>query len=337
MAAPRRERGDAVSAAILRDALSAVTDTIPAMAALRVPERIIKAEECADLIASAAGVLFTPVPKKPPEDEPGHADVADAITRGLAILACRPGGVTFGGLHWHHGDHEDCPGPGELNLTGLDHRQAKGAYFTPRKLAEEVTLGGIEPLVYNPGPLQTGERDEWRLVPSNRILDLRIADISVGSGVFLVAGVRYLAGRLAEAWRLEADGTPPPVWPYNKFPPLDSRDPLTMAARRLVIRCFHGVDIDQTSVVELARLTLALMAPTVPVLAELTIVQGDSLLGIRDVEQLIKGHIDPPPGWPDMLDRKDRLSAARKARWRARDAFAKSGPGQAQTGRLPDG
>jgi hypothetical protein len=307
-----------VSAAILRDALGAVPDLIPAMAALPVPERIVAAEECADLIASAADVLFTPVPKKPPEDEPGHADVADAVTRGLAILACRPGGVKFGGLHWHHGDHKDCPGPGELSLTGLDQREAKGAYFTPRNLAERVTLGAIEPLVYLPGPLETADRSTWRLVPSSAILDLRIADIAVGSGVFLIAGVRYLAGRLAEAWRYEADGTPPPVpaparlAPGSEFPPLDSRDPLTMAARRLVIRCFYGVDIDQTSV-ELARLTLALMAPTVPVPAELTIVQGDSLLGIRDVEQLIKGHIDPPPGWPDMLNRQhvqETLSAA---------------------------
>jgi hypothetical protein len=304
--------------AVLRDALTAVADAIPVMAALPVPERIVAAEECADLIASAADVLFTPVPKKPPEDEPGHAAVADAITRGLAILACRPGGAKFGGLHWHSGEHEGCPGPGELNLTGLDGREAKGAYFTPRKLAEGVTLGAIEPLVYSPGPLQTADRREWKLVPSNDILDLRIGDIAVGSGVFLIAGVRYLAGRLAEAWRFEADGTPPPVPvpvplpPCSEFPPLDSRDPLTMAARRLVIRCFYGVDIDQTSV-ELARLTLALMAPTVPVLAELTIVQGDSLLGIRDVEQLIKGHIDPPPGWPDMLDRQhvqETLSAA---------------------------
>ena len=70
--------------------------------------------------------------------------------------------MPFGGLHWHHGDHKDCPGPGKLKLTGLDRRQAKGAYFTPRFMAENLTLNTLDAQVYDPGPLQTGDRSAWR-------------------------------------------------------------------------------------------------------------------------------------------------------------------------------
>ena len=45
-------------------------------------------------------------------------------------------------------------------------------------------------------------------VDSDRILDLKVADIACGSGAFLVAAARYLADRLVEAWHREDSRAP---------------------------------------------------------------------------------------------------------------------------------
>lgn len=305
---------------MLTAALGRVPALIPRMAALPPSGRAALAEQHADTVASGADVLWASekAAKKTADDGAGKAQVATAIAEGLAILACRPDGAGFGGLHWHHAGHEDCPGPGELALEGMDRRQAKGAYYTPRFMAEHLTLGALDAKVYRPGPLDHPRREEWKLIPSPDILDLRIGDIACGSGVFLLAAVRYLAGRLAEAWQYEADGTPPPVWPQGVFPPLPDRGPLVMAARRAVIRCVYGIDIDQTAV-EFSRLALQLMAPAVPAPVDLNVVHGDSLLGIASVEQLVKMHIKPEPGMPDLINR-DALEKLLSARAAARTA-----------------
>ena len=59
--------------------------------------------------------------------------------------------------------------------------------------------------MYSPGPLQTVNTNLWKLRPSRDILGLKIADIAMGSGAFLVAASRYLGDRLIEAWAAEGD------------------------------------------------------------------------------------------------------------------------------------
>jgi hypothetical protein len=121
--------------------LEHVEGAIADAAALPAAGRIIAAERCADVIASGADLLWSPEPQRPPEDEPGHADVRDAITRGLAILACRPGGAAFGGMHWCRSPHEDCPGRGTLSLPGLESRAARGVWLGVS--AEDQKWAGI--------------------------------------------------------------------------------------------------------------------------------------------------------------------------------------------------
>src|SRR5699024_3131223 len=77
--------------------------------------------------------------------------------------------------------------PGGLVVVETQSRRNAGAHYTPRSLAEEVVKYALEPLVYEPGPLQTNGEDAWKLKSSTAILDLKIADIAVGSGAFLVA------------------------------------------------------------------------------------------------------------------------------------------------------
>ena len=93
-----------------------------------------------------------------------------------------------------------------ITLTGRRYiapnsrRAATGTYYTPRSLAEDVVNNTLEPLVYRPGPLQDRRSRRVADPASTEILELRIADIAMGSGAFLVAACRYLADRLIEAW-----------------------------------------------------------------------------------------------------------------------------------------
>lgn len=267
---------------------AAVPQQIDQVKALIGRQILVEAERAADIIACGADILWAPKVRRNAEVKPD--EVRHALAVGLAILAARPGGVTFGGLHWCTGPHlhgETCPGPGAWELPDRSmNRSARGAFFTPRTLAEEVTDGALEDLIYEPGPRHTTDKDTWRLVPSVHILQLKVGDIAVGSGVFLLAACRYLADRLVEAWYAEADH------PTQDLPP---HNPMTLAARRLAMRCLYGVDIDPTSV-ELARVALALLAPLTPVDLTKSIVCGDSLLGIHNLDQLATGHFDPAKG-----------------------------------------
>lgn len=262
------------------------------VAELTVRERLAEAELCADLIGSAADTLWAT--KKVHKSEPQPDSVYAAITSGLAILAHRQDGVDFGGLHWCVSGHADCGGPGEWSVAGSLTRSTRGAFFTPRSLAEEVTFGALEDLVYRPGPNTTADESQWRIKPSAEILRLKVGDIAVGSGVFLLAGCRYLADRLVDAWLAEADRT------TEDLPAMDA---MTLAARRLVMRCLYGVDIDATSV-ELARLSLALLAPTAPLDLSARIVCGDSLLGITSLDQLARLSLNPTAPLQPVVDPK---------------------------------
>ena len=92
---------------------------------------------------------------------------------------------------------------GGLVVVETPSRRNAGAHYTPRSLAEEVVKYALEPVVYEPGPLQTNDVDAWKLKSSTAILDLKVADIAAGSGAFLVAAARFLAERLTEAWTEE--------------------------------------------------------------------------------------------------------------------------------------
>lgn len=173
--------------------------------------------------------------------------------------------------------------PGGLVIVETPSRATAGAHYTPRSLAEEVVLHALEPLVYSPGPHDTGDRDAWKPISSDDILDLKVADIACGSGAFLVAAARYLADRLVEAWHREgvAHGTP--------------HELRTHAIRQVVANCLYGADINAMAV-EMCKLSLWLVSldPRLPFsFVDDKILHGNSLLGLTDVRQLKSLHIDP--------------------------------------------
>ncbi|MEU1027744.1 DNA methyltransferase [Streptomyces mirabilis] len=189
---------------------------------------------------------------------------------------------------------------GALYVTESSLRKNTGTHYTPRFLAEEVVLHALEPLVYEPGPLQTADTGEWRLKSAEQILDLKVADIAVGSAAFLVAACRYLGDRLIEAWENEGRTD---AMVYRAGRAIDAvtaadaeQDPVVVEARRQIIEhCLYGVDINPMAV-EMAKLSLWLvsMDPGRPfTFLDDRLVCGDSLLGVHSMEQIQGVHMKP--------------------------------------------
>ena len=190
---------------------------------------------------------------------------------------------------------------GGLVVTETPSRRNAGAHYTPRSLAEKVVKYALEPLVYSPGPHETDDRSQWQPVPSDRILDLHVADIACGSGAFLVAAARFLARELVEAWTREGalqQGARP-------------ADLERQALRKVVARCLYGVDINEMAV-EMCKLSLWLVSldGDKPFsFVDDKVFVGNSLLGLTDLRQLKAQHIDPAAATTQRLFELDRTGA----------------------------
>jgi hypothetical protein len=196
--------------------------------------------------------------------------------------------------------------PGSLYLTDSDARANTGAVYTPKFLAEQVVQGALEPLVYEPGPLDTEDKGAWKIKTPEQILALKVADIAAGSGAFLVAAARYLASKLIEARLVH---TPAPQLDATTEPNADQAPPARLAveraeqdeldARRSIIdHCIYGIDINPMAV-EMAKLSLWLITldrnrPFGFLDDRLAV--GDSLLGVTHTDQISNLHLNPKAG-----------------------------------------
>lgn len=182
---------------------------------------------------------------------------------------------------------------GGLLVKETPSRKNAGAHYTPKSLAKEVVLHALQPLCYAPGPYQIADESQWKLKSSDDLLSLKVADIACGSGAFLVSAASYLADRVLEAWTTED--------------PANARrgDLHRRAIREVVANCLYGADINDMAV-EMCKLSLWLVSldRDLPFsFVDDKIFLGNSLLGLTDLNQLRKMHIDPtrvPPG--DMFD-----------------------------------
>jgi hypothetical protein len=192
--------------------------------------------------------------------------------------------------------------PGGRYVTRSSRRAATGTHYTPRSLAEEVAEGALQPLVYRPGPLETSDSSTWRPRPSSEIEQLRVADIAMGSGAFLVAACRYLADRLVEAWQAEGRADALAMELHRTAGRLGAdaeAEHILLDARRLIAEhCLYGVDINPLAV-EMAKLSMWLitMDRERPFgFLDDRLACGDSLLGLVSLDQLETLHIDPAEG-----------------------------------------
>ena len=192
---------------------------------------------------------------------------------------------------------------GGLLVAETPSRRNAGAHYTPKSLATEVVEHALEPLCYSPGPHQTAGRDAWKLRSSTEILNLKVADIAVGSGAFLVAAARYLADRLVEAWTVED--------PVNAH----RGDLRQHAIREVVARCLYGADINAMAV-EMCKLSLWLVSldRNLPFsYVDDKVLHGNSLLGLTDLRQLRTLHTDPPEHQQARLSAVDMDGVIRQA------------------------
>lgn len=233
------------------DLAAAVTAAVPDVAEWDGDRTRKECDRYADLIASGGDTLWAE-PGRGHEVSPDQ--VREAVVNGLAVLAHRAGGVTFGGLHWHTGTCNACPGPGTWTLAAaVTDRQNRGAFFTPRALAEEVVRNTVGP--------HAGEIES--------LASTSIADIACGSGAFLVAAARYVTEAHLDLW-----DTRDAAYFQEAYGGATARS----AATKMAIERLYGVDIDPLSA-DLARLALALLLPTEPVdVANIRV--GDTLLGV---------------------------------------------------------
>ena len=187
---------------------------------------------------------------------------------------------------------------GSVFVTAGADRRSSGTHYTPRSLTEPIVQHALEPLVYV-GPAEGEPKERWRLTSAKELLSLKVCDMAMGSGAFLVQACRYLAERLTEAWE-DAEAAQPGAFvctpegelatgsAAERLIPADPEERLALARRYVADRCLYGVDKNPMAV-EMAKLSLWLITlqKDRPFnFLDHALKCGDSLLGLSSLEQL---------------------------------------------------
>ncbi len=194
---------------------------------------------------------------------------------------------------------------GSLYVTAGNDRRSTGTHYTPRSLTEPIVKHALEPLAYA-GPAHGLPPEEWELKSAKELLGLKVCDIAMGSGAFLVEACRYLAARLVEAWEnaerehpgsfvVTPDGGLSTGSLAERLMPTEPGERVAIARRYVADRCLYGVDINPMAV-EMAKLSLWLV--TLQRDRPFTFIDhalkcGDSLLGVTSVRQIEKLSLRP--------------------------------------------
>ncbi|WP_422449528.1 MULTISPECIES: Eco57I restriction-modification methylase domain-containing protein [unclassified Endozoicomonas] len=195
---------------------------------------------------------------------------------------------------------------------GADRRET-GSHYTPKSLTEAIVKETLEPVAYI-GPAEGKERQDWVLKPAAELLDLKICDLAMGSGAFLVQVCRWLSERLVEAWDLAEKSGRAISSEGEVLDTLGKKEPLSaqaeerlLTARRLIAeRCLYGVDMNPLAV-ELAKLSIWLitLAKGRPFgFLDHNLRHGDSLLGIQNLDQLLHLNMDTANGQRQLFAQK---------------------------------
>ena len=186
---------------------------------------------------------------------------------------------------------------GSVYVAQGSNRRETGTHYTPKSLTEEIVRYTLEPLVYQ-GVAEGKLKTEWKLIPAPELLDLKICDMAMGSGAFLVQVCRYLGERLIEAWKeaetanpgkivIAPDGQLSKSRPQESIIPIDATERLMVAKRIIAERCIYGVDKNPLAV-EMAKLSLwleTLQKDKPFTFLDHALKAGDSLVGVN-LEQL---------------------------------------------------
>jgi hypothetical protein len=200
---------------------------------------------------------------------------------------------------------------GAFIVTHGAGRRETGSHYTPKVLTEPIVQHTLEPIVYT-GPAEGNPREQWRLKSSAEILSLKVCDMAMGSGAFLVQTCRWLGERLVEAWDMEQktgraisiEGVILNDAGESELLPSDQAERVLIARRLIANRCLYGVDINPMAV-ELAKLSLWLitMMRNRPFsFLDHALKSGDSLLGVSQVNQLERFSLRDPDHSQPLLE-----------------------------------
>lgn len=162
---------------------------------------------------------------------------------------------------------------GAMILQPSQERRRSGSHYTPRVLTAPIVRKTLEPIFQRLGPNPTPQQ----------ILELKMCDMAVGSGAFLVEACRQLGDALVAAW-LHHGGKP--VIPADE-------DELLHARRLVAQRCLYGVDRNPMAT-DLAKLSLwlATLAKDHPfTFLDHSLRSGDALVGLSK-KQIVSFHWD---------------------------------------------
>ncbi len=174
-------------------------------------------------------------------------------------------------------------------------RKASGSYFTPAFAVDHLLDEALESALAE----QLKRLDAMdETDAAEAFFDFRVADISMGSGHFLVSAVdrieralsRYLSKRDLPGVRRELDqlrqAAEKELTKVGVSPP--AIEDMVLLRRLVARRCIYGVDLNPLSV-QLARLSIWIhtFVPGLPLsLLDHTLVTGNALVGIATIEQV---------------------------------------------------
>jgi hypothetical protein len=187
---------------------------------------------------------------------------------------------------------------GSLYVTKGSERRSSGTYYTPPSLTEPIVKHALDPLVYI-GPAEGLPETEWKLKSAKEILDLKICDMAMGSGAFLVQVCRYLAEKLVGAWEdaeaknpgtfvVTPDGDLSTGSAIERLLPVDADERILIARRYVADKCIYGVDKNELAV-NMAKLSLwliTLQRDRPFTFLDHALKCGDSLLGVSSLSQI---------------------------------------------------
>jgi N-6 DNA Methylase len=189
---------------------------------------------------------------------------------------------------------------GSLFLQPTEERRRSGSHYTPRKLTQPIVENTLRPVLANLGATPTAAQ----------ILDLKVCDLAMGSGAFLVEVCRQLAEEVLAAWNRGGEM----VFTGEK----GEEEPLLMARRLVAQQCLYGVDKNPFAV-NLAKLSLWLvtLSRDLPfTFLDHALKCGDSLVGRSRREINAFGRIESPLEGSPLGEKLDEQVLAAKL-WRS--------------------
>jgi hypothetical protein len=188
---------------------------------------------------------------------------------------------------------------GQVYLHGQSgERKATGTYYTKTRFVEHLLDHSLEPALDDHiERIDRLREEEGENAAADAFFDLRVADIAMGSGHFLVGAVDRIESRL---YSYLTENPLPPVedeldnlenaaldaFADEEYAPPVERGQLLR--RQVARRCIYGVDLNPLAT-ELARLSIWVhtFVPGLPLtFLDYNLVSGDSLAGIGTLDEV---------------------------------------------------